>query len=68
MVFDESDRENLSARMEKEPYAVAQAVRGERERQDERDGQEHHVRQEPTYDVRDSAFRKPRTLASRSCR
>jgi len=62
MVFDELDRENRSARMEKEPYAVAQAVR------DKRDGQEHHVRQEPTYDVRDSAFRKPQTLASRSSR
>ncbi len=45
MVFDEADRENRSARMEKEPYAVSQAVR------DERDGQEHYVRQESTYDV-----------------
>ncbi len=62
MVFDEADRENRSARMEKEPYAVAQAVR------DERDGQEYPVRQELTYDVRDSVFRKPRTLASRSSR
>ncbi len=62
MVVAGVDRENRSARMEKEPYAMAQAVR------DERDRQEHHVSQEPTYDVRDSAFQKPRTLASRSSR
>jgi len=68
MVFDESDRENRSARMEKEPYAVAQAVRDQRERRSELDGRELPVRKEPTYDVRDSAFRKPQTLAPRSSR
>ena len=38
------------------------ATRDERERRDGRDGWEHHVKEEPTGDIRSSKFRNPRTF------